>query len=53
MLLHRLPRQARRAAFEVLPISRNLTGRIKSGKGNINAYMREADISTLRDTLKD
>ena len=45
--------RGRRAAFEVLPISRELTGRIKSGKGDIIAYMREAGIPTLRDTLSD
>ena len=37
----------------MLPISRELTGRIKSGKGDIIAYMREAGIPTLRDTLSD
>ncbi len=45
--------RGRRAAFEVLPISRNLTDMIKTGQGNIDAYLLEAGIPRLRDTLTD
>jgi len=44
--------KGRRAVFEILPITKTLSQMIKTGEGDIHAYMKENELSSLSDNLR-